>query len=384
MTVLCLGYRPGFDEAAAVLGLEIHYVVEKVKPELESLGYTKVTALADTEQVLRALHGRLDGVTGVVTGHEQAVFTAAFLRGSRGLPGEADALRTLRFRDKSIQKASLPSDVARASCAYVPRDPPAYLELADRLGERFVVKPADGYGSQATALVTDQTGWDDYLTRHPVDSDVQTVVESYVAGSEIHVDGIWRGNRLLWCAVTPYLGHLMDWDAGALVGDVTLGTAEPDLRRRATALTHQVLTALETPDTVFHLEAYVSPDGSLTFGEVAARLAGGLTTEVLAYTYGVDLYRSALELAVGRELVVAPRADPERLYGYSFLSWRSDRELTKDDFTSRFDLVECDYPPRDVGRTGMYGHWGYAIVAAPTPEELTQRLHAVVEFNRRG
>ena len=53
-------------------------------------------------------------VAGVVTGHEQGVFTVALLRDHFGLPGDSDWTRAPGFRDKYLQKTALPGEVARA------------------------------------------------------------------------------------------------------------------------------------------------------------------------------------------------------------------------------------------------------------------------------
>lgn len=384
MTVVCLGYREGFARAAERRGLPVHFVVEKDKTALRSHRFTKVSDLAATEEILRAVLRDVDDkVTAVVTGHEQALFSVAALRGVFGTPGDADLRTAVRFRDKWLQKASLPSSVSRAGCEYLPRDAPRYDELAARLGPRLVVKPADGHGSQRTELVRDQAALDTYRERNPTVSDVQTVVESFVEGYEIHVDGVWLEGRLLWGTVSKYLGPLMNWTEGAPVGDCPLGDAAPELQSAAIDLTVETLGALRAPDTVFHLEAFVDGAGKLHLGEVAARMVGALTPEILLFTFGVDLYDVALDLALGvTPQVPATGPAPEALYGFVYLARDPRVPLTEQGFRDRFDLVECEYPAESEGRVGSYGRWGHAVVTAPTHEKVVQALNAVALFNR--
>lgn len=317
MTLVCLGYRKGFVEAARQRGLALHFIVEKMKSGLSGLSCTKVADLADTEEVLRAALAAVGtGITGVVTGHEQALFTAAALRSALKLPGDTHLLRCLRFRDKQIQKQSLSAAVPRARCTYLPRENPSFARLAEQLdakGRPVVVKPADGHGAQATRLVSGQTELDAYVSQFPVRSDVQTVAECFVEGEEIHVDGIWSRGEPRWLSVSTYLGPLMGWHEGAAIGDAPLGGAEPELDARARRFATQVLTELDAPDTVFHLEAFVRPDGELVLGEVAARMVGALTAEVLELTYGIDLYGAAVDLALGR--TPATLAEPAGPHG---------------------------------------------------------------------
>jgi len=129
-TMIVLGYRKGLDAAVRTRGLEAFHVTEKHKPALDGRPACRVAALEDAQEVLRAVAAAgLDDVAGVVTGHEQGVFTAAVLRHHLGLPGDRDFAATLRFRDKHLQKAALPGSVRHraeqtpgggASCALRP------------------------------------------------------------------------------------------------------------------------------------------------------------------------------------------------------------------------------------------------------------------------
>lgn len=384
MTVVCLGYRKGFADAARLKGLPVHFVTEKHKPGLRNHSSTRVRDLSDAQEVLRAvLAGVGDGISAVVTGHEQALFPATVLRSVFGLPGDTDLRTCLRFRDKQLQKSALPSTVARARCSYLPHPVPPFAELAQRLGPRIVVKPADGHGSQRTRLVTCQSELDAYVDLLPGRSDVQTVAESFTEGFEIHVDGVWKDGRAPWLAVSKYLGPLMGWAGGDAVGDVPLGREEHALGERAGRFAMEVLEALGAPDAVFHLEAFVRPDGELALGEVAARMAGAMTPEILRLTHGVDLYEAALDLALGAEPELPPQgAGPERIHGFVYLTRTVERPLTEEDFSSRFHLEDVDYPPEADGRTGSYGRWGHAVVGGPTHEDVVRTLRGIADFNR--
>lgn len=173
------------------------------------------------------------------------------------------------------------------------------------------------------------------------------------------------------------------WVSGSPVGDAPLGEADPVLAAQAERLTVDVLTALEAPDAVFHLEAFVRPDGDMSLGEVAARLVGGLSAETILLSHGVDLYGAAMDLALGREPELPAVGEVAGdLHGWVYLSRDPDRPLTEEDFTRTFDLVECDFPAEDAGRIGSYGRWGHAIASAPTHDELIDSLKAIAQFNR--
>ncbi|MEU6611601.1 hypothetical protein ABZ922_42455 [Streptomyces shenzhenensis] len=359
-------------------------MVDKVKAGLSGLSYTRVADLSDAEEVLRAVT-EYPGtkVSAVVTGHEHPMFSATVLRSVFGLPGDTDLARCLRFRDKRIQKRAVAPGIPAARCVYLKPSAPDYAELAEHLGAALVVKPADGFGSQATELVSSQEELDAYLRRHPTQSEVRTVAETFVEGHEIHVDGVWWNDRPEWAAVSSYLDPLMGWTSGKAVADAPLGPAESELSRRAVRFASDVLRALDAPDTVFHLEAFVRPDGELILGEVGGRPAGALTPEVLGMTHGVDLYGATVDVALGRvPELPTPGREPAELFGWIYLVRDPGALLSEESFRQRFDLVEVDYPAPEHDRAGIYGRCGHAIVKAPTHEELVHQLRAIAEFNR--
>jgi biotin carboxylase len=384
--VVVLGYRGGLDEAMRRRGLQPFFVVEKVKDALAGREHVRVADMENAQEVLRAVLARdLAGVRAVVTDHEEAVFTAAVLRAHFGAPGDRDHVRTLRFRDKLLQKRALPAGIARARCRHVtPGD--AFGDLAAELGVPFVVKPANGFGARRTTVVGSAGDLAAWWEQDAARSDVQAVAESLVRGAELHVDGVWQDGALAWSCLSRYLDAPMRHAEGAILADGLLARdRHPELFARAEALTAEVLAGLGAPDTVFHLEAFEGDDGTLTFGECAIRVAGGKVPEVVWRTYGVDLYEAVLALALGERAEV-PRepSEPERYHGYALLRRFPGVELTEAAFREHFALDELDYPAGADARVGAYGRVGHAIVSHPDSDGLQELLADLVAFNRTG
>lgn len=380
MIVLCLGFRKGFVSAAKSRGLEIHFIVEKVKDGLEGLHFTKVADLANVEEVVAAaLKTFRNEVVAVVTGHEHALASAAALRSIYSTAGVKELASTLKFRDKKVQKEAVGLAINKARCDYMPRGSVVYAELAQKFGDRFILKPSNGQGAKATTLISNQTELDSYLKNNPTVSDVQTVIESFVPGSEIHVDGIWYEDQILWATASCYLGNLLNWVDNGVVGDFPL--EDSTLTAAALKLTAKVLTNLKAPNTVFHLEAFVTPVGELVFGEVAARLPGGMCPETIALTYDLDLYGAAIDIELGKRPDISRTIDePTVVHGFVFLRRNSEFPVSREEILQRFDCVECYYPSLEEGRRGSYGRWGHAIMQAHSQEALRDKLLAIASF----
>ncbi|MGW3123460.1 ATP-grasp domain-containing protein [Streptomyces sp. NPDC001107] len=384
-TMIVLGHRPGLTKAIERRGLKPFYIVEKYKEALRGSRVQRVHNLEDGQEVMRSLlSADLDDVHGVVTAHEQGVFTAALLRDHLRLPGDGDYALALRFRDKYLQKAALPSGIRRANCRYVDTGT-SYAMLAAELGVPFVIKPANGFAAAGTAKILSQSTFDEYLRGQPRDSDVALVAESYVPGDELHVDGVWRGGRILWNSVARYHEPPMNTHDGAILASQILSPTEhPDLVARAGKLATEALGGLKAPDCVFHLEAFHS-DGTLVFGECAARLSGAHLPEIVELTYGINLYDSAVSLALGEDASphLIPQ-EPAEYFAYVYLRRFPGVTVTKADFEKHFTCHELSYQDDNTGRTGYYGRVGHALVSAPSNAQLTYLINRMTEFNARG
>lgn len=394
--VVVLAYRQGIDEALHRRGAEPLFVVERMKPQLAGRDVVRVANVEDAQEVLRAVLAHTGGdpvgagLAGVVTSHEEAVFTAAAVRAAFGLPGDRDTARTLRFRDKCLQKRALPGDVPRADCVYVTAES-SFTDLAARLGKPFVVKPANGLGARRTCVIAAPEELSEYWETENIHSDLGWVAESFIYGDEIHVDGLWQDGRLAWSCLSRYAAPPIAWNEGTILGDAQVARADqPGLCAEADDLASRALRGLGAPDTVFHFEAYRCSRGRhagrLVFGECAIRVGGGLIPEAVALTYGVDLYDLLTGLALGEKVKPPPRNDsPRRRYGYVFLRRIPGVELTEDDFRGAFpELTELHYPSGPDAPVRTYGRIGHAFVAHEDSDRLLELTGEVATFNRTG
>ncbi|BCY13351.1 acetyl-CoA carboxylase biotin carboxylase subunit family protein [Actinoplanes sp. L3-i22] len=381
MSIVVLGYRAGMAEALARRGQPTYYLVEKVKPGLPE-PFRVVRDLEDGQEVLRALMTGAVPVSGVVTGHEQGVFTAALVRSALDVPvGSRDVAATLRFRDKYLQKRALSGVVPTARCERLTREAD-FGDLAARLGAPFVVKPSNGHGSHRTAVVGTAAALRGYLREAGEHGDDQFVAESFVDGEEFHVDGLWDGTRVTWSNTGVYLAPPISAYSGTPLSEMLIGTAgESEYAAAAEKLADTVLSTLGAAPTVFHLEGFRRPGtGELVFGECALRLPGGRVPECTRHAYGIDLYEAAVAFALGETPPVPDPAATGIPTGYVLLRQDRTGERGADYYREHYDVV--DLAMRAEPSPGVpYEQVGYAILTHPDRDELRRRLTAMVREN---
>ncbi|MFE0175383.1 acetyl-CoA carboxylase biotin carboxylase subunit family protein [Streptomyces sp. NPDC059002] len=380
--MIVIGYRDDLDRALRNRGLNPFYIVQSPAIPPQGIDFTVVTDIENAHEILRAaLAARIDDVAGVLSVHEMGVFGAAYLRQQLNLPGNSDSRKVLDFRDKYLQKNALPPHIRRARCRYVPPGT-SYADLAAEFGDVFVIKPANGGGSLRTTVVRSPELYEQALGPFPDRSDVAVVAESFIDAPEFYVDGVWGEGRLQWSTLVRYRASPLSAAQGGIMAayilDRRLHTA---LFQQAEALTEQVLSSLEAPDCVFHLEIFDEADG-LTFGECALRLSGGLSPRCNELTFGVNLFDIEISLALGEGVPHIQAAQtPERFHAHILLRSSSNGGVTRADFERNFTIDEMDYRSSPGTRVGPYGMVGYAIVSDTDEATLQKKVDDIVRFN---
>ncbi|MFI1337765.1 acetyl-CoA carboxylase biotin carboxylase subunit family protein [Streptomyces sp. NPDC020845] len=381
--MIVIGHRDGLDQALQRRGLDPFYIVQAPVNTPAGRRFKRVTDMENAQEILRAvLSARLDDVAGVLTVHEMGVFGAAYVRQQMSLPGNTDSAATLYFRDKYLQKSKLPPQIRRARCRYASGDT-SFTDLADDLGDTFVIKPATGAGALRTNIIRSPEEYARALKLFSGQSDVEIVAESFIDASEVYIDGIWKNGDLRWSSISRnHISPLSAVQGGVLAAHVLDRRRHSALFQQAETLARQALAGLNPPDCVFHLEAFTEESG-LTFGECAIRLPGALSPQVNKLTFGVDLFDIEISLALGEE--VAETLDsgaPDRFYGYLLLRRSKGGNLTQEDFERNFLFDEIQYSPD--APAGPYGRVGQAIVSDPDELKLHQTMDDIVRFNEAG
>ena len=287
-----------FVAAARALGVEVVVASEEAPVLAATMGDRAVTVPLDdpdqAAQMIEALDARTP-IDAVVAVDDQGVVVAARAGERLGFPhNPPDAV--LRTRDKAAMRDAL-------AAAEVPQPRYARLTAPDELpdvGGPRVVKPTLSSASRGVIRADDPAGAVEAARRAAAIAHQPLLVEEYVPGAEVAVEGLLRGGELTVLAVFdkpdpmegPYFEETIYVTPSRLAEDTLTAV------RRVAADATRALGLTEGP---VHVEARVD-EGRVSLLEAAARSIGGLCARSLRLGAGISLeeviLRHALQLPI--------------------------------------------------------------------------------------
>ena len=318
--------------------------------------------------------------------HELPIITASALAGLFDLP--AIALGTaVALRDKSVQKRLARAAGLRVADCRAIRSL-AELEQLPWQGP-VVVKPFDDAASRDTFAVMSPEDLERILGDTGPGRDTGPwLVEEFMEGAELHVDGVVREGQVTFLSVSRYLQNVIAIKSGGLVGSVVL---DPGTHRDQYAMAREVaetsLAAFGHHDGLFHLEVFQDESG-LIFSECAGRIGGGMIRDVNSYQFGVDLIdefaRAVLGLPAAQRVVPGER----RACGFVQLPAPAGRIIhlpTRQDIMARPGCVEARLAVTEGAEApdltaGSHLMAGKAMLVAADDDELEHRMADLVAW----
>jgi biotin carboxylase len=320
--------REGYETliAAHRLGYQVVLVAHRLPDFARALvGDFREVDTADFDQALEAAMDlvRAHDVVGVPNFTEADVPLVTAIADRAGLPGLTPAAAVLA-RDKCAMKDALVGLGVLPGFARV-HDLAELRAAVSRIGMPAVVKPAGGVGSKGIFELRDEKSLEPAM-RHlariarpefdPVflQFEGQLIVEEYVAGDELSVEGLVAGGQVHVIAVTdkltttPFHLELQHITPSGLPADVAAQVVEHAER---------IVTRLGFDNCSFHLEAIWGPCG-FRFIEIAARPAGDyIACHLVPMATGIDFFENAIRVAVGAPLRI--RSDRALHAGIRFI-----------------------------------------------------------------
>jgi biotin carboxylase len=283
-------YRaPDFLDAAARLGAEVVVGSEHRQALSESMGDRAITLSLGRPELaaeqIQKLHDRapLDAIVAVDDGGTRAAALAAVRLGLPGNPPDAVA----RTRDKRAMRAALAEAGVRQ---------PRFGDDPERVGFPCVLKPLDRSGSQGVIRADNPEEAAAAAARIRAivgDPDAELLVEEFVPGDEVAVEGLLTDGRLEILAVFDKPDPLN----GPYFEETIYVTPSRKPRGAIEAATAHAAAALGLTDGPIHAEMRLTPEPVVL--ELAARSIGGLCSRSLRFGLGVSLEEVILRHALG-------------------------------------------------------------------------------------
>ena len=289
-------YRaPDFVRAAKALGVELVIGSEEPPPipseRAVQLPLADAAAAADAIDHL----DRARGVDAVVAVDDQAILAAAVAGGRLGFPHN-DPQAVAATRDKAALRT-------RLAAGEVPQ--PAFGRSPRTVGYPCVVKPVGLAASRGVIRCDTPAEYAAAVARIGAFWTGELIVEQYVPGDEVAVEGLLRDGTLTTLAIfdkpDPLVGPYFEETIY-----VTPSRLPSTTQAAITQLVGRAAAAVGLTEGPIHAEVRVELRGAdapvLHVIEVAARTIGGLCARTLRFGAGISLEEIVLRHALGLDL----------------------------------------------------------------------------------
>lgn len=142
------------------------------------------------------------------------------------------------------------------------------------------VKPFDKAGTVGHRMIRDPRDVDNID-----DSEFPLLMESHLEGQEFSCEAFIHNGKVMFLNITEYVE----------LGHSNFIPASPSLekwRPQITVEIEKLVAAFEIDFGIIHPEFFVTPNGTLYFGEVAARVPGGHIFELIEKAYGFSPFQA--------------------------------------------------------------------------------------------
>lgn len=154
------------------------------------------------------------------------------------------------------------------------------LKIEGEANEPIHVKPFDKAGTVGHRMIREPRDVDKID-----DSEFPLLMESHLEGQEFSCEAFIHNGKVMFLNITEYVE----------LGHSNFIPASPSLekwRPQITAEIEKLVSAFEIDYGIIHPEFFLAPDGTLYFGEVAARVPGGHIFELIEKAYGFSPFQA--------------------------------------------------------------------------------------------
>jgi hypothetical protein len=272
-----------------------------------------------------------------------------------GLPA-LTAEQVMWVRDKPAMKQKLRDIGFEVAAHAVVEGPNDVTEFAAHHGWPVVVKPRNGFACIGTHLVN---GEKDLVALSPLNQRPM-MVEAYQHGIEYELCALFQHGRVLAAFLSSMPERPLAIVDGAMNANITFREVPCDFPVQPRDVAQEVASGFGLNDGYLHSEFFLHK-GRLIFGEVAARLAGGLIPRNHSLAFGYDVFDALLDIHVGR----VPNLTPTQLRCVGDLmlpapAGRITKITTVDELLARPEALDAfmRFRPGDVIVPRRHSHFG--------------------------
>lgn len=156
----------------------------------------------------------------------------------------------------------------------------ALIKVDGDVNDPIHVKPLDKAGTVGHRMIRDSQE-----IAMISDSEFPLLMESHLDGQEFSCEAFIHNGKVKFLNITEYvkLGH-----CNFVPASPSLEEWRPQIR----AAIEKLVDSFEIKYGVIHPEYFITPDGTLNFGEVAARVPGGHIFELIEKVYGFSPFQA--------------------------------------------------------------------------------------------
>lgn len=246
---------------------------------------------------------------------DAGVTTAAAVNDALGLPGILPPIAQ-RYVSKARMRAACHSGGVRQPRFEIVRPDQAIEPAAARIGWPVVVKPSVNAGSRGVSVARDAATlrWSiDFARQHSPDGEY--VVEEFIHGTEVTVEGLVRGGEVVILARSDkeHQHHARFRVAMSLNYPAKLTEAE---RNDVDAVIRGAVAALGAYDGAFHAECILGEAGAVLV-EIHARGGGGhIFGSIVEAVTGVVMPMATVAVIAGVDADIAPSRERGACYRF--------------------------------------------------------------------
>jgi len=218
-------------------------------------------------------------------------------------------------------------------------------------GYPVIIKPRLGMASNNVYKINNESEYQEFLEQSfyiQNDTINSLIIEEYVNGNVYSVDGIVVNNEFVLMQPLEYHNTSLEYSSGnvPMMGQLELKPGSEHYEKLIKYAKKVISRFPHHGDICFHLEAFISEDGSINLCEVASRCGGAKIPEVIESIYGVNIDEINILLQAthgeDRDWIDNINGEIDFYHGYIMISGEKELSSKADSVINRDSIIECD------------------------------------------